>query len=166
MRLFQLVKQDDAVGLTADFLRQLPRLVVADVAGRRTDQLRDGVTFHIFRHIQPHEGIHGVKQLVCKRFDQFCLAYARGADKDKRDGMFFRCYADAVTANRGGDSADCLILPDNALLQALLQGAELLIFLRADLARGDLRPHLDHTGKIFHRQYGRGLRLQCGDLLI
>ena len=41
--LFQLVEQNDGIGLAADLFRQLARLVIADIAGGRADELRDGV---------------------------------------------------------------------------------------------------------------------------
>ena len=43
MRLFDLVEEYDGIGLPADLLRQLACLVIPDIAGRRTDELGDGV---------------------------------------------------------------------------------------------------------------------------
>ena len=49
--LLDLVEQHHAVGLAPHGLGQLAAFVVADVAGRRADQPRDGVLLHVLRHV-------------------------------------------------------------------------------------------------------------------
>ena len=51
VRLLDLVEQDDLVRPAADGLGQLAALVVADVAGRRADQPRDGELLHVLAHV-------------------------------------------------------------------------------------------------------------------
>jgi hypothetical protein len=53
---FHLVKKNDRVGFAAHGLAELAALLVADVAGRRSDQTGDGVLFHVFRHIEADDG--------------------------------------------------------------------------------------------------------------
>ena len=48
MGFFNLVEQHHAVWATAQFSRQLPFLVIADIARRRADHARDGVLLHVF----------------------------------------------------------------------------------------------------------------------
>ena len=57
MGLFDLVEQNDGVGLPADLLRQLACLVIAHIARRRAHQPGDGVLLHKLRHIQPDQRI-------------------------------------------------------------------------------------------------------------
>ena len=45
-----------AVGLSADAIRQLALLVIADVAGRASNQLGHGVSLHELGHIQSDHG--------------------------------------------------------------------------------------------------------------
>ena len=57
VRLFDLVKQHQAVRSTAHRLGELSPLLVSHVAGWRTDEARNGVLFHILRHIQANDGL-------------------------------------------------------------------------------------------------------------
>ena len=49
--LLDLIKEHHRIGLSADLLCQLASFIIAHIAGRRTDQLGNGVLFHEFRHI-------------------------------------------------------------------------------------------------------------------
>ena len=49
--LLDLVEQDDRVRAPAHGLGELAALLVADVAGRRADEPRDGVLLHVLRHV-------------------------------------------------------------------------------------------------------------------
>ena len=49
--LLDLVEQHDRVRAAAHGLGQLAALVVADVAGRRADEARDGVLLHVLGHV-------------------------------------------------------------------------------------------------------------------
>src|ERR671934_267537 len=48
----ELFEQHDGVRIPLHLLGQLTTLFVADVARRRTDQLRDGVLLHVLRHVE------------------------------------------------------------------------------------------------------------------
>src|ERR1044072_1156347 len=54
VRLFDLVEEDDRVGLATHGLGQLAALLVADVAGRSAHQARDGVALLVLGHVQAH----------------------------------------------------------------------------------------------------------------
>ena len=43
------------MGMLIDTVGEEPPLVEADIAGGRADQPRDGMAFHIFRHIEADE---------------------------------------------------------------------------------------------------------------
>ncbi|CAN4008419.1 hypothetical protein BFDFBN_BFDFBN_17690, partial [Dysosmobacter welbionis] len=55
MGLLNLVEEDHGVGLAADLLCQLARLVIPHVARRGAHQTGDGVLLHELRHIQPDQ---------------------------------------------------------------------------------------------------------------
>ncbi len=52
MRLFDLVKQQHAVRMLVHPVGEQAALIKADIARRRANQTRDGVTLHIFRHVK------------------------------------------------------------------------------------------------------------------
>ena len=76
MRLFQLVEQNDGIRAAADLFGQLAGLVIADIAGRRADDLRDTVLFHVFGHVEPDERFNGFEHLAGKALDQLRFADA------------------------------------------------------------------------------------------
>ena len=51
MRFFHFVQQNHAVRFAAHLLGQIAALLIAHISGRRANQPRNAVFFHIFRHI-------------------------------------------------------------------------------------------------------------------
>ena len=81
--LFDLVEEDDAIWFPPHRLCQLATLFVAYVAGWRTDQSRDGVSFHVLAHVYAHHVLLAVEESLRQGFGQFGLAYAGGAQEDE-----------------------------------------------------------------------------------
>ena len=50
--LFDLSEEQHGVGMLADLFDQDSSLIVSDVAGRSTDQSRNGVLLHVFAHVE------------------------------------------------------------------------------------------------------------------
>ena len=74
--LLDLVEQDDGVRAPPHRLGQLAALVVADVAGRRADEPRDGVLLHVLGHVDPDHRVLGVEHELGQRTGQLGLADA------------------------------------------------------------------------------------------
>ena len=55
MRLLDLVEQENRMRRLVYGVRQQAALVEPDIARRRADQARDGMAFHIFRHVEAHQ---------------------------------------------------------------------------------------------------------------
>ena len=55
MGLFDFVQQQHAMGMLIDAIGQKPALIEADIAGRRADQARHRVAFHVFAHVEAQE---------------------------------------------------------------------------------------------------------------
>ena len=148
VRLFNLVKEHHRVRSAANLFGQLAGLIVADIAGRRTDDAGHAVLFHKFGHIQADQRILLVEQLLRQRLDQLGLSYAGRADKNK--GSRAALFADlhSGTANRRADQTHRLILADDSLLQRLLQPGHPLQLRLLNLAGRDAGPQLDHLGKV------------------
>ena len=83
VRLFDLVEEDDGVGAAADGLGELTAFVEADVAGRRADEPRDGVFFHVFGHVDADHGVFVVEEELGEGTGSFGFADAGGAEKDE-----------------------------------------------------------------------------------
>ena len=154
MGLFDFVKQHHAVGLAADGLRQLSRLIIAHVAWRRTDELGNRVLLHILGHIQSYKGIHTVEHIVCQALDKLGFAHARGTHKDKRHWAALGGDAHPIPPDGPGHGFNGMVLAHNMGFQALVHGFELLILLSLDFGGGDFGPELNNPGQIVHGHRG------------
>ena len=83
VRLLDLVEEDDSVRAAANSLGQLPALVVADVAGRRADQPRDGMLLHVLGHVDAHHGGLVVEEELGEGARGFGLAHTRWTKEDE-----------------------------------------------------------------------------------
>ena len=84
MGFFDLVKQDDCIGLPPDRFGQLPALVIAHIPRRRTNETRDRMLLHVFRHIEPdHIGLI-IEQKFSQGARQFGFSHPGRPQKDER----------------------------------------------------------------------------------
>ena len=84
VRLLDLVEEDDGVRPAAHGLRQLPALLVADVAGRRAQEPGDRMSLLVFRHVEPHHRPLVVEHELRERARQLRLPDAGRAEEDER----------------------------------------------------------------------------------
>ena len=119
VRLLDLVEQHDRVRAPPHGLRELPPLVVADVARRRADEPRDGVLLHVLAHVEPDHRLLVVEQELRQRARQLGLADARRPEKEEApDGPLRVAEPGPRAAHRVRHGVDRLLLPDDALLAA------------------------------------------------
>ncbi len=163
MGLLQLIEQNDRIGLPADLFGQLTSLIIAHIARRGTNELGNGILLHIFGHIHPNQVVLTVKQLRSQGLYQLGLAHAGGTHENKAHRAALGGNAHSAPSNGTGYRRNGLILAHDTLFEVLLQGLELLIFLRLYLTGGNLGPELNDPGQIFHGQSGPGLALQLMD---
>ena len=83
MSLLDLVEEHDGVGAAADGFGELAAFVVADVAGRRADETRDGVLLHVLGHVDADHRVLVVEEKFGERARGFGLADAGGAEEDE-----------------------------------------------------------------------------------
>ena len=111
---------------------------------------------HIFRHVQPNQAVHIVKQVTCQLLDQLRLTYARGANENEGHRPLLGGNAHPVAADGTGHSVYRLVLTDDVGFQAVAQPLDLLVLLRLDLGRGNFRPQLNDPRQILHGHGGFG----------
>src|SRR5262249_52974682 len=78
---FDLIQQQYRVRVPFDLLGHLSAFFMADVARRATDQLRNGVFFHVLGHVKPDEGTVGAEQEFGQRSGDFSLAHSSRAQE-------------------------------------------------------------------------------------
>src|ERR1700730_14226833 len=81
MGLLDLVEQYDGIRVPLDLLGELPAFLVADVSGRRANQLRHRMLFHVLGHVEANQRMIAAEQEIRERLRQLGLAYARRAEK-------------------------------------------------------------------------------------
>ena len=65
MRLLDFVEQQHAMRMLIDAIGEQPALIEADIARRRTDQARNRVLLHVFRHVEAQQlDAHQVGELL------------------------------------------------------------------------------------------------------
>ena len=124
--LFDFIEQDNRIWLSADSFGQLTAFFISDISGRRTDQARYRIFFHIFRHIDADQIFLVIKQGRCQCLCQLGFAdTGRAEEQERTDGTVRVLNACTRTQDGFGDTLDCFILSDDALMQRILQMQQL-----------------------------------------
>ena len=84
VRFFDFVEQDHLIGPAPNSFRQRAAFLIADIAGRGTDQPRDRVLLHIFGHIDADHRGFIIEHIRGKRFGEFGFANPRRPQKHER----------------------------------------------------------------------------------
>ena len=122
--------------------------------------------FHELGHIEADERVGRVKEVLCELLDKLGLADARRTDEDKAHRLVLGRDAHAVAADGRGDRFDGLVLTDDMLFEALVELAQAAELILADARGGDLRPQLDHAGKVVHCELRVALRAKRVELVL
>src|SRR5690349_16440006 len=100
MRLFDFIEQNYRVWIAFNAFRQLSAFLVADIAWRRADKLRNGVLLHKLRHIEADKGFFTSEQELRKRPRHFGFSDAGRSQKQERScGAMRRFQAGTRSAN-------------------------------------------------------------------
>ena len=149
MGLLDLVQQHHGIGPPPHGLRELAALLVADVAGRGTDEPGNRVLFHVLRHVQPHHGLFAIEQLIRQGLAQFRFAHTRGAqEQEGGNGSPGIGQTGAGALNGVGNAAHRLVLANHPLVQLLLQAEQLFQFRLHQAGHRYARPLADHLGNV------------------
>mmetsp|Transcript_42787 Transcript_42787/g.128462 ORF Transcript_42787/g.128462 Transcript_42787/m.128462 type:complete len:340 (+) Transcript_42787:615-1634(+) len=149
VRLFNLIKEDDAVGAALDRVSQQAALIVADIAWGRADEPRHRMLLHVLRHVEAHNRILAVEQVGRKRLCQLRFADAGRTQEHEACQRAVRVDEISAAALDGlRHCVDSLLLPDDALVQLVSQMQELLALTGDQLCDGDASPAADHLGDV------------------
>ena len=137
MSLLDLVEEDDRIRATADLLRQLTGLVVADVAGRGTDETRHRVAFAELAHIESDHGRFVVEQGLRQSLRQLRLSDAGGAEEEEAaDGTVGIGHTGLAATDGAGDGGHGFVLSDHPVVEDLFHVRQTcLLALRHPLRR-------------------------------
>ena len=163
MSLFNLIKKHNGIGLAADLFRELARLVITDIAGRRTNDARDGEFLHEFGHVQPDQALRAVKHVGGKSLDQLGLSDTGAAHEDKAHRFALDLESDPSAPNRGTDRVHRLVLTDDVLFQACVEPSQTFQLIFFDRGGRNLGPEFDDAGQVIHGQFRSSL---CVELLL
>ena len=115
MRLFDFIEQHHGIRPAAHGFGENSAFAVADIAGRRALQRRDGMRFLKLRHVDGDQVVLAAIEQVGERQRGFGLADAAGADQQEdADGLVGIVQAGARGANALGDLQQGVILADDA----------------------------------------------------
>ena len=158
--LLYLVEEHHAIGLAADLLGELAGLIVANIAGRRTDDAAYGVLLHKLGHIQTHQTLGRVEEIIGKALYQLGLANAGAAHKDEGNGLALCGKSDAVALDGAANGIHSLVLTHDMLLQSAVKLTQAHELIGADGACGNLSPQLYNSCQIIGGEHGLAHGLQ------
>src|SRR5258705_13814381 len=152
MSLLDFVQENNRVRRAANAVGQLTAFFVAHVAWRGADELRDGMLFHEFRHIEANQRLLRTEQEFREAAGDFRFAYAGGAEEeeaaDRARGIF---ESGAAAANGASERGDSFVLADDALVQLGLNAQEFLLLVFFDGSDRDAGPARDDFFDVFAR---------------
>ena len=160
MRLFDLIEEDDGIGLAADLFGELAGLVIAHIAGRRADNPRDGELFHKLGHIQADQALRTVEHVGGEPFDQFGLSDAGAAHEDKAHRFALDLESDPSAPDGRADRVHRLVLADDMLLQAGIETGQPFQLVLFDGGGRYFGPEFNDAGQIVNREFRSSLRVE------
>src|SRR6185437_9470900 len=126
-----------------------PPLLVADIARWGADQPAHGVPFLVFAHVEADHRLIAVEQRVGEGAGQLGLPDAGGAKEDERpDGPSGVLDAGPRADHGVGHCLHGLVLPNDPLVQYLVQAQHLLTLAFLQAGDGDTGPGRDHLGDL------------------
>ncbi len=152
MGLLDLVEEDHLVRPPPDGLGELTALFVADVAGWRADQPRDGELLHVLAHVDADHRLLVVEQEFGEGPGKLGLADAGRAEEQERADRAARILEAGTRSPNGvGDRLDGLVLADHPLVESLLHADELGHLAFEQPRHRNARPLRDDLGDVVGR---------------
>ena len=141
VRLLDLVEQDHLIGPATHGLGERAALLVADIAGRGTNQSGNGVFLHIFRHVDADQRGFIIEQIGGECLGEFRLADTGRAEKHERANGAVRILKTRPRApDRCRDGNHRLFLPDDTTCEFTFHFQELVLLAFEHFVNGNARP--------------------------
>ena len=135
--LLDLIEEDHGVWSSPHCLCELTALVVADVAGRRADELADCMPLHELGHIESDHGLLAAEVVSGQGLGQLGLAHTGGTGEDEGgNGPVGVFEADASTPDGTGDGHHRLLLTDDAPVEGAFHLKQTLALIAGHLQSG------------------------------
>ena len=141
MCFLNLIKKQDTVWISADFLAELSAFFIAYISRRRSDQFGDTVFLHIFRHIYTDHCLFTAKYCFCKGFGKFCLSDTCRAKEKEGANRTVRIFkSNSSSFDCLCNSFHCFILSDHTFVEFFLQTCKTFCFSLCQFLQWDLGP--------------------------
>ena len=142
MCFFNFIEENHTIWTFSHPFAQRSALLIAHISGRCSNQLGNGMLFHVFRHIKPDQAIFIIKQMQSGGFRQSCLTNTGWTCKQKASNWtVFLSQSRSGTNQCSGKLPNCRSMSDNLLLQLLFQCHQSLLLSSRDLLHGNPNPH-------------------------
>src|SRR6266487_240619 len=165
--LLDLVEEHHRERPAAHLLGELATLVVADVAGRGTDEPGHRVPVVELGHVQLDERVLAAEQELGERLGQLGLTHAGRAGEDERAGRPLRVLqAGPGTPDRLGHRLDRVFLADDPLVQLVLHAQQPRGLFLGQLVDRDAGPVGQHLGDLLIVDLGHDVEVAGLPLLL
>ena len=149
MRLLDLIKQYDRIGMAAHLFGQLATLFIAHIAGCGADDLGDRILLHVLGHIDPDQILVGSEHDLRQSLGELGLSDTGGAQEEERaDRTVGILQADTAPAYGAGDRIHSVLLSDHPLVKFILQTQKSGALPLCKAGYRHLCPDGDHGGDI------------------
>ena len=152
--LFNFIEENHAVRTAPHGFRELTAFFIPHVSGRRPDEARNGMFFHVFGHVNADDGVFIVKKEFRQRLAELRLADAGGSQEQERaNGPVFILQPGAGASHSVGYGLNGLFLPDYAGAQAFFHVHQLGTLPFLETGSGNAGPGGNHFGDVSFRDF-------------
>ena len=152
VRFFNLIKQDDGIGLASDLLGKLAAFLVTYVAGSGADDLGDRVLLHVFGHINADQILVRAEHDLRKGLGQLCLSDTGGTQEEEGTDRAVRVLqAHTAAPDRSRHCFHGILLADHPLVEFFFKTKEACALPLCQAVHRNLCPNGYDGGNILFR---------------
>src|SRR5574344_28958 len=154
MSFFNLIKENDRIGLSPNSFSELSPFFISHISRRSTYKPGNAELFLIFTHIDSRHHTFVVEKIFCECFCEFCFANTRSAKKDKRTNRSFGVlHAGTTSSHCITDSLYSFILSDDTVMKFCLHVQKFLAFALEHSVDRNTGPSTDYFCNIICRYF-------------